>query len=550
VCLALLFLVAGCTCSPRATKVPVPDEYWLDGRLPPSVKEGKQVPGGTFVLRASHDPPNLSPHVVDPLDLLATRLTQGRIYETLYRIDSSDHPRYQLLPAAAESHEESPDHLTFTFHLRKGMRFHDGTPVTARDVEATLRKILDPSEPTASARSYFTDVKEYKALDDHTFRVVLHKPYFLFFRQIATTLPIMPKHLIEKGEFRTNPIHRAPVGSGPWKFKSWTAMHEIVLERNDDYWGKKPLLERLVVRIVPDHTVATQMFERGEFDLMQQIQHATWTDLSRNPRLVEGYHRIRFFPKNYEWLGWNAERPFFKDKRVRKAMALLFDRDEFNRLFLSDLERPTACHFYLEGGECDPSLIPLPYDPTGARRLLEDAGWRDSDGDGVRDKDGVKFRFTFSIPSSSVFLAKLSVVLKESYRKEGIEMDIARAEWPVFIKRVYDRDFDACSMIWGDADVLSDPYQLWHSSQTRDGTNFVGFKNARADELIEQARVEFDTERRGEMYRELGRILYDEQPYMWINVRPDLDAVKKRVKNIRPSLNWYNFEEIWLADAL
>ena len=557
--LVLLFAGAGCTRqeakvapaakpAPSVPEGPMPDDFWLDGRLPPSVNRGTKVAGGTLVVRGSHDPPHLSPHLIDPLDLMATRLTQNRIYETLYRIDPNDHPRYQLLPAAAESHEESADHLTFTFRLRKGMRFHDGKPVTARDLEATLKKILDPSEPTTSARSYYTDVKEYKAIDDLTFRVVLQKPYFLFFRQVATTLPIMPKHLLEKGEFRQNPIHRAPVGSGPWRFKSWTAMQEIVLERNDDYWGKKPLLDKLVIRIVPDHTVATQLFERGEFDLMQQIQHSTWVDMIRSPRLVEDYHRIRFFPKNYEWVGWNQQRPFFSDRRVRRAMALLFDRDTFNRSLLYNLELPTVCHFYRDGEDCDSSLIPLPYDPQKATRLLKEAGWEDHDGDGVLDKDGQEFRFTFLMPANSVFMSKLTVVLKEAYRKAGIEMDISKAEWPVFAQRIHDHDFDVCSMLWGDTDVQSDPYQIWHSSQAANGSNYVSFKSERADELIEQARVEFDPVRRSGLYRELGRILYEEQPYLWLNIRPDLDAVKKRVKNIHPSLNWYNFDDVWIDE--
>jgi peptide/nickel transport system substrate-binding protein len=338
------------------------------------------------------------------------------------------------------------------------------------------------------------------------------------------------------------------VGSGPWKFKSWTAMSEIVLERNDDYWGKKPLLERIVFRVVADHTVATQMFEHGEFDLMQQIQHSTWVDMVRTRRFVEDYHRIRFFPKNYEWVGWNKERPYFADEKVRTAMALLFDHEGFNRAMLFNLERPTTCHFYHEGEDCDPSLTPLPYDPEKAAQLLKQAGWVDTDGDGSLDRNGVKFRFTFLIPSNSVFMAKLTVFLKEAYRKAGIEMEISKLEWPVFAKKTHDRDFDACSMLWGDVDALSDPYQIWHSSQAKDGSNYVSFKNARADELIEQARVEFDPARRSGLYRELGRILYDEQPYMWINVRPDLDAVKKRVKGIRPSLNWYNFDDVWLDD--
>jgi peptide/nickel transport system substrate-binding protein len=531
---------------PDLAKGPLPDDYWLEGKLPPAAQDGAPQPGGTLTVRIHAEPPHLSAHVLDPLDLLATRITLGRVYETLYRIDAKDHPRYRMLPSAAESYEESADHLVYTFKLRKGMKFHDGKPVTAHDVAATLEKILDPKEPTSSARSSYTDVKEFKALDDQTFRVVLAKPHFFFLRQIATTMPIMPRHLIGKGEFRSNPIHRAPVGSGPWKFVSWSTMQEVVLARNDDYWGKKPLLDKVAFRIVPDHTIATQLFERGEFDLMTQIQHSVWVDMVNNPEFITGYNRIRFFPKNYEWVGWNEERPFFSDARVRKAMALLFDRDSFNRTILYNLEKPTACHFYHESEDCDPTLSPLPYDPAQAKALLREAGWEDHDGDGVLDKGGTPFHFTFLMPANSVFLSKLTVVLKESYRKVGIEMEISKLEWAVFSKRIHDHEFDACSMLWGDTDSWSDPYQIWHSSQAKDGSNFIGFKSAKADELIEQARVEFDPAKRSALYRELGRILYQEQPYLWLNIRPDLDSAKKRVKGLYPSLNFYNFDDVWL----
>ncbi|MFN7134002.1 MAG: ABC transporter substrate-binding protein, partial [Myxococcales bacterium] len=471
--LAAALLVTGCKRNEErpaapAPKPPVaglqPSLEWLEGRLPADVGRGEPKRGGTLTIRVHNEPPHLSSHVLDPRDLVATRITIGRVYDTLLKVDAKDHPRYGLRPSAAESWEESKDHLTYTFHLRRGMKFHDGRPVTAHDVEATMAAILDPELPTGSTRSFFVDVAEQKALDEHTYRVKLKKPYFLFLRQIATDVPIMPKHLLASGDFRTNPLHRAPVGSGPWKFVEWKKLHSITLARNEAYWGPKPHLDTLVFRIVPDHTVATQLFERGEFDVMTQIQHSVWVDMDRSEKLVRDFHRIRFFPNNYEWVGWNQDRPFFADKRVRTALALLFDRDTFNRTVLQNLEKPTACHFFHAGPDCDPALTPLPYDPARARRLLTEAGWVPGD-DGIRSKDGRKFRFTFLVPSNSVFLSKLVVHLKEAYRKEGIEMEIARAEWSVFTRRLIERDFDACSLLWGTNDATNDPYQTWHSSQ-------------------------------------------------------------------------------------
>jgi len=558
VCLVTGVALGGCKCAnppplesspqPPKAEFPAPDDDWFEGRLPATVHEGTPRPGGTLVVRLHVEPPHLLPRVIDPFDAMATRIALGRIYETLLRADTRQHPNYPLVPAAAESWEESEDHRVFTFKLRSGMTFHDGKPVTAHDVVATLDRILDPKEPTASARSYFTGVKAYRAVDDRTFRIELKEPYFLFIRQLGTSLPILPRHLLAKGLRQSNLAHK-PVGSGPWKLESWEPMsEEIVLARNDAYWGRKPLLDKLRFKVVKDHTVATQLFERGDFDVMTQIQHSVWVEMDRNRKLVEGYYRVRFFGNNYEWVGWNQARPFFADKRVRTALALLFDRESFNRTIGYNLELPTNCHFFHESPECNLQLPPLPFDPARAEELLKEADWVDHDGDGVLDKDGVPFRFSFLMPSNSVFLGKLAVVLQKAYEAVGIKVDIVKVEWAEFARRVYARDFDACSMLWMDTDAASDPYQIWHSSQSKGGSNVVGFHHSRADELMEKARVTFDPDARAQLYQELGRILYQEQPYLWLNVRPDLDAVGKRVRGIRPSLANYNFEEIWLAD--
>jgi peptide/nickel transport system substrate-binding protein len=223
------------------------------------------------------------------------------------------------------------------------------------------------------------------------------------------------------------------------------------------------------------------------------------------------------------------------------------DTEAIRKTFLFGLDRPTTCHFYLDSSACDHSLSPRPYDPARAAQLLDEAGWRPHGGDGIREKDGQPFRFTFLMNADSVFLDKLTPYLQQELRKVGVEMEIRKVDWAHFVQLVEEHQFDATSLRWGNTDVVQDPYEIWHSSQTKDGSNFVFFKDPRADALIEQARMTLDDARRNELYRKLGRLLYDEAPYTFLYSRPSLDAVSIRVRGIRPSVIWYDLRDVWLA---
>lgn len=334
---------------------------------------------------------------------------------------------------------------------------------------------------------------------------------------------------------------RAPIGTGPFKFVRWEPDKLIELSRNDDYWGAKAHLDKVAIRVVANHTVATQLFERGEFDVMTEIQPTVWVDMNKTARWVTDYHRVRFFYFNYSWIGWNERRPFFKDERVRQAMTYLYDRAGFLKNALKGLEKPTTCPYYFDHPGCDPALKPYPYDPQKATALLDEAGWKDSNGDGVRDKDNVPFRFTFLMPENSVTLTKLTPVLKEAYRKAGIDMEIAKVEWAVFTERLRDGDFDACSLLWGDTHTESDPRQIWHSSQIGGGSNYIAYKNAEVDALIEKATAELDDDKRNASFRRIHQVLHEEQPYTWMFVRGRLEAIHRKVKNLPPTIVFYDF---------
>jgi peptide/nickel transport system substrate-binding protein len=520
---------------------------WQEGRLPASVYQGRPRNGGTLVVRLDQEPPSLDKLTDSALAI--DWILERKVLESMAELDASRHPDYSLKPALATDWSASPDQLTFTFHIRRGVTWHDGAPFSGQDVVATVRKILDPKVRAMHLRNNFADLTDISTKPGDDFTVIAHyrKPYFLAFRALAT-LVIYPAHLLEKsGDLLHSPLHRAPVGTGPFRFEEWKTGDRISFVRNERYWGRKAYLDRIVYRLVVDPAVGFQLLKQGEFGLYLALQPQQWVRDLEAEGLRGKVHRIKFFNPNYNWIGWNEDRPFFKDARVRQAMNYAIDTEGIRKSFLMGLDRPTTCHFYLDSSACDHSLAPRTHDPARAAKLLEEAGWIDRDGDGVRDRDGVQFRFTFLMNADSVFLAKLTPYMQQELHKLGVEMDIRKVDWPLFTQLVEEHKFDATSLRWGNSDVVQDPYEIWHSSQAKDGSNFVSFNEPKVDALIEGARATLDDAARNEMYRKMGRLLYDEAPYTFLYSRPSLDAVRTDVRGIRPSVAWYDLQDVWLA---
>jgi peptide/nickel transport system substrate-binding protein len=189
-------------------------------------------------------------------------------------------------------------------------------------------------------------------------------------------------------------------------------------------------------------------------------------------------------------------------------------------------------NFYRFGPNYDQTIKPYPYDPQEAMRLLDEAGWIDHDGDGIRDKDGVPFSFIYIVPAGSRAGQNIGLILRENLLRAGIEMEVRSLEWAAMLKFITSREFDAVMLAWSTS-IDEDPYQLWHSSQTAEGSNFIGFQNAEADRLIEAGRVEFDPKKRSVIYKKLHRLIHEEEPYTFLFISPSLVAVAKRFIDVK-----------------
>ena len=528
------FMFTACNSSNESNEVSSTDSMVKKSEF----NDSKPVDGDWLIYHLGAEPGTLNP--ITARDVYQSIINGDNIYESLVRRDNKT---LEIVPQLAESWEISEDKLTFTFKIKKNIKWHDGKPFTSEDIVFSYNKIMDPKVDSARLKAYYQEIEKVEAIDSHTVKFTYARPYFLALESCGG-MPIVPKHIFESGDFNKNPAGRQPVGTGPYKFTKWETGRQIVLEKNPEYWGEKPKIDKIVFKIINDRNVAFQVLRKGEIDF-SSLTPIQWEKQSKTKKFEEKFNKYAYFTPNYNYIGWNIDRPFFSDKRVRKAMTHLVNRELILEKILFNLGVTVTNPFYINSKEYDKSIKPLIFSPEKAKLLLDEAGWVDSDSDGIRDKNGIKFEFEFLIPNASDTSEKISTILKEEMDKVGIVMNIRKIEWAVFVQRLNERKFDAVTLGWS-MGVESDPYQIWHSSQkSSGGSNFVGFENAEADKIIEDARKEFNNDKRTKLYKKFANIIHNEQPYTFLFCGKSPVAVNNRFKgvNVYPLgldfLEWY-----------
>ena len=475
---------------------------------------------------------SLEPDVLNPI--LSTAASEMEIESFLFdSLLKTDNTTLEFQPNLAEAWEISSDQKQFTFHLRKDVLWHDGRPFTAEDVLFTFEKIQDPKVDSAMTRSYFKDVLKVEKEDDFTVRFLYRYPYFKAIHMLGGFQPL-PKHLFqdEKVDFNQHSFSRAPIGTGPYRFKEWKTGRSILLERNESYWGEKPDIQQLSFKIIPEPAVALQLLKKGELDVLE-LNGLQWARQTDTPAFRKSYqkHRIDSPAGGYGYIGWNLRKPIFQDRKVRQAMAYLIDQQAIIDKLLFGLGRVTTGPVSSATDGYDHTLPLKPFDPEQAKRLLKESGWEDHDGDGWLDKKGEKFQFNLLFPSGSNFYEKFAPIFYENLKQVGIDVHLQRMEWVAFIREAEQRKYDAMIGGWSGG-WPPEFYQIWHSSQSDQGSNHVGYKNSEVDRLLVEARREFDQSKRDAIHRKIHRIIYEDQPYLFLFETPSLVARHRRFQNV------------------
>ena len=454
--------------------------------------------------------------------------------------------------------------VSFTFYLRRDVRFHDGKPLTAADVKFSFETIKNENVDAPYLRNYYNDLESCEVLDDYTVRLTYSRQYWMA-RDFAGGFVIIPRHLynadglLEKDpeafgkRFNESPYNRKPVGTGPYQFERWDSGIQVVLKRSDGYWDvpRRGHLDRIIFKFITDNVAALQSLKNGEVNFLPGVTPEQFEEETNGKEFLQRFVKAGYYTGSFNYIGWNIRRPPFDDPKVRLAMAYgAFDRAEFLEKVLYGRGVIVTGSQYYYGPAYDHSLQPYPFDPEKAKQLLLDAGWYDRDGDGIRDKDGRTFQFELLLPSGNQVARRRAALMKENLRKLGIVMTIRELEWAVFIENINDRKFDACNLGWATS-LESDPYQIWHTSQRENrGSNHVGFGNEESDRIIEQSRTTLEDEARRKLFFELHRIQHELQPYLYLYTSPNLGVYDKRYRGVklyrvRPG---YDLSEWFLAE--
>ncbi|MBU4370325.1 MAG: peptide-binding protein, partial [Proteobacteria bacterium] len=352
------------------------------GRAPAGSAAAAPAYGDIMVEGSIGDASNLIP-------LLASDSTSheiaGLVFNGLIKYDKD----ISIVGDLAESWEISGDGLVITFHLRKGVRWHDGRPFTAADVLYTYQVTVDPKTPTAYAGD-FLKVKKAEVLDDWTFRATYDKPFAPAL--MSWSVGILPKHLLADKEITTSPLGRHPIGTGPYKFKEWVTGQKIVLVSNPDYFEGRPYIDGFILRIIPDTATMFLELRANGIDRMglTPLQYMRQTE---NNLFRENFNKYRYLSFAYTYMGYNLKNPLFTDKRVRQAIAHAVNRVEMIDGVLIGLGKPATGPYKPGTWAYNPNVRAYPYDPAKAKALLAEAGWKDVNGDGVIEKEGRPFAF-------------------------------------------------------------------------------------------------------------------------------------------------------------
>ena len=440
----------------------------------------------------------------------------------------------EMIPVlAAELPTVSADHLRIAVKLRTDAHWQDGVPITARDVKFTLDKVRDPKIPAINKAPYFEKLDHLEVVDDHTLIFVWKEPFAPALFAITQLWPI-PEHVYGQGDFLTHPANRKPVGSGPFKLEEWVSSQYLSLVRYDGYYGKRAYLDRIIFKVVEDDAVALNMLKAGELDEMRATQ-VQWEKQMNDPDFQARFRKVDYYFPGYNFVAWNCRSVWFSDKRVRRAMTLLFDRESVNTKIYSGYARLVSGPFYINSWAYDKTVKPLPFDPDAARALLDEAGWKDTDKDGVREKGGKKFEFELNIISGSSPAAQFSQLLQEECARAGVRINIRQIEGSTFFDRIDKGNFDAAMLGWR-LDFDPDVFDTFHSTMTPpNGLNHGFYKNPEVDSLLVAGRAEFDQDKRAAIYHRVHRILNEEQPYTFINAVPDKRPIARKIQGVEIS---------------
>jgi len=467
----------------------------------------------------------------------------GLIFESLTSTSPVDG---QPVPGLADAWERGPDGVTYTFSLNKDARWHDGTDFSADDVVFSLDAQLNPETGSQYTSSLDAAVASYRKVDADTVEIVSDGPRANFLFDLVT--PMVPKHVWEgvaAAEWATDPGSTGQdptrvIGTGPFRFVEWVQGDHATVERNADYWdtvsGRVPAIDRLTLQVFPDQTTLVQALRTGQIDVVPDAPPAELANLQADPNLA-----VSVFPTfdfGFYYMNLDPERTeLFQDKRVREALFRSLDRQAIiDNIFLGLGEVAVGTQSLLSNAYA-PDRIEnaYEYDPEAARALLDEAGWVDGDGDGIRERDGQPFTFAMNYAEGVATYEQLVPYMQQQFRDIGVDMQPEPIPFPTLLDIIntsHDFEMVLLGFSW-----VADPDQkaMFACAEYEGGFNAGRYCNQAYDELAYASDRELDAERRNEMLIEASQIVWDDLPIGILRFGEDVAASTARMVNFHPT---------------
>jgi peptide/nickel transport system substrate-binding protein len=508
--------------------------------------------GGTLIRALSGEPVSLQP-LYGYSDGAACEVIIHLFPPLVRNLEDPEHPgQAKLTPVLAENWEFSPSGKELVFKLREGVRWEDGVEVTTADVIFTYLKAIDPTTKTI-VHYAFSRIDTVVALDKYRFKVIYKEPFV--YAVYRWDIGLLPKHILEGKDINTDDFNRHPVGYGMFKFHSWTSNEQIVLEANEQsFWGR-PYLDRMIFRIIPEAAVQILELKAGNLDLVTRLHTTQFVQDLAGAEVEKFVNKYKYEDTFMYGLTFNLKLPLFQDKRIRQAIYYAIDKQSIIDGVQFGMGRLCWGPIPPESWAYNPAIKKYPYLPDQAKELLAQAGWHDSDSDGILDKDGAPFEFTMLSPQNEA-IQQIVTIVQQHLKAVGVRMKIKVVEWSVYLNTfIAQRNFDMCVTRGGLAVLDPDLTFEFHSSQIHDTEyNWASYINPELDRLLEAALKTFDREKRKEYFFAAQAILAEDLPVIYLFMRDSMFATSKRVQGVKPypaPLGFdHNLERWWIPKAL
>jgi peptide/nickel transport system substrate-binding protein len=497
------------------------------------------VRGGTLNFVVTPEPTALVDLATTATNVLKV---SAKVVEGLLEYDFSLQPK----PSLATSWDISDDSRKYVFHLRHGVKWHDGQPFTSADVAYSLQTLR---QVHPRAKTTFANVTAITTPDPYTVVITLSKPAPYLIKAFSSSeTPIVPRHLYEGSDPLTNPANNAPIGTGPFRFVKWVRGSYIEYARNDDYWDKgKPFLDKIVVKIITDPAARTVAFEDGSIDLSGDTP-VPLSDLARlknSPKLAldsRGYE----FQAGVTRIEFNLDNPVLKNLQVRQAIASAIDREVIRKVIFYGYATPLASPIIPSSPYYDPAPAPYPYDVERANALLDAAGF-------PRKADGTRFALTVDPLPIGELPARTAAYVKSALARVGIAVTVRSQDLPAYLKRIYtDRDFDfSINGMSNLFDPVVGVARLYTTGNFRRGVPFTNgshYSNPQIDRLFAQAAEETDEAKRKQLFSQIQQILERDLPDLNLVAPRYLTVYSRAVHNhtTGPDGVSASFADVWL----